>query len=88
MYTVFVMRMQTVDPSTIRGLPFANRGCTLCATIHAWIVCANCGSTLCATQSQALQTKGEGRNRKEGLRSAAQGDVRDLYLCMVKDPTL
>ena len=45
--------------------------------IHAlrnnpWIVCA--------TQSQAPQTKGEGNNRREGLRLAAQGDVRDSYL--------
>ena len=46
------------------------------AWIHAlcnspWIFCANCGSTLCATQSQAPQTKGTGRNCKEGLRLAA-----------------
>ena len=53
--------------------------------IHAlrnnpWIVCANCGSTLCATQSQATQTKGTGRNCRAGLRLAAQDNVRDLYL--------
>ena len=53
--------------------------------IHAlhnnpWIVCANCGSTLRATQSQAPQTKGTGCNRREGLRSATQGDVWDSYL--------
>ena len=54
-------------------------------SIHAlrnnpWIVSANCGSTLYATQSQAPQTKGAGYNHKEGLRSATQGDVRDSYL--------
>ena len=31
-------------------------------------------------QSHAPQTKGTGRNRIKGLRSAAQGDVRNLYL--------
>ena len=53
--------------------------------IHAlqnnpWIVCANCGATVCVTQSQAPQTKGTGRNRRDGLRSAVQSDVRDSYL--------
>ena len=38
--------------------------------IHAlrnnpWIVFANCGSTLRATQSQVPQTKGAGRNHRE-----------------------
>ena len=47
---------------------------------NPWIVCAICGATLCATQSQAPQTIGEARNRREGLQSAAQGDVRDSYL--------
>ena len=48
-------------------------------TIHG-LPCANRGSTLCTTQRQAQQAKGEGRNRKEGLRSAAKGSVKDLYL--------
>ena len=47
---------------------------------NPWIVCANCGSTLCATQSQAPQTKGTGRNLREGSQSATQGNVKDSYL--------
>ena len=44
--------------------------------IHAlrnnpWIVCANCGSMLCATQSQVPQIKGTGHNHREGLRHTA-----------------
>ena len=45
---VYVTRKPWIG--TIQGL----RGSTLCA-----IVCANCGSTLCTTQSQAPQTKGD-----------------------------
>ena len=36
---------------------------------NLWIICTYCGSTLCAIQSQAPQTKGAGHNRIEGLPS-------------------
>ena len=51
-------------------------------TFSAKIVSA---STLCATRSQAPQTEKEGHNRREGLRSALQSDVKELH---VRDPIL
>ena len=47
--------------------------------IHAlrnnpWIVCANCGSVLCATQSQAPQTKL--RDRTQSQKGTAIGHAR------------
>ena len=57
-----------------------HKPCIYALRNNPWIVHANCGSALCATQSQAPQTKGTGHNRKEGLQSATQGDVRDSYI--------
>ena len=65
---------------TICGLPCANRGSKLCSTIHGLSAQTVGGSTLCARQSQAAQTKGTRRNRREGLQLAAQANVRDSYL--------
>ena len=78
---MYVMRKPWIG--TIRELPHMCK-----AWIHAlhnnpWIVCVNCGSTLCTAQSQVPQTKWTGRkshNRREGLQLAAQGDVMDSYL--------
>ena len=80
MLHIYVVRKPWIG--TIRGLPRANRGSTHCATIHGLSV-QSVDSDFCATQSQVPQTKGEGHNRREGLRSAVQGDVRDLYLGLV-----
>ena len=44
------------------------------------MLCANHGSTLCATQNQAQQTDEEGHNHRDGLRSVVKGDVKDTYL--------
>ena len=48
-------------------------------TIHG-LPCANCGSTLCETQSQVQRTKREGRSRREESRSVTKGDVKHSYL--------
>ena len=63
---------------TIHGLPGANRGSMLCSTIHR--LQAQSVDPRFAQHSQASQTKGKGRNCREGLRSAVQGDVKDSYL--------
>ena len=64
-YTARICYVQSMDldnPWLALGKPW----------IHAlhnnpWIVCTNCGSMLCAIQSQVPLTKETGRNRREGL---------------------
>ena len=65
---------------TIHGLPCANCGSTLCAAIHGLSAQTVDPHFAQHMQSQAPQTKGTERNRREGLRLALQGNVRDSYL--------
>ena len=69
LYTGYVMRKPWIHGLLHKPWIHALRN-------NSWIVCTSCGSTLC----QAPQTNEEGHKRKEGLRLAAQGDVRDSYL--------
>ena len=75
---IYVMRKPWIR--TIHGLPCSNGGSTLRSHNNPWIVCTICRFMLCTTQNQPPQTKGEGHNRREGLQSAVQGDVRNLHL--------
>ena len=63
---------QSVDCPQSGDPRFAQQSMDYLQTLHRF--------TLCATQSQAPQTKGIRRNCKEILQSAAQGDVRDSNL--------